>query len=151
MMTLCLRYTKSEEDAMEALNSGFYKVFTQMAKYDPAKGALYTWISTIIIRSCISLLRKKGIEQVTNYGLPDNYNPFIEPEVISQARTGDLLKMLLKLPSIQQTVFNLFVCDGYSHKEIGQLLGINENTSKWHLSNARKKMQELIRESQIHG
>ena len=59
MMNICLRYTKNDMDAMEALNSGFYKVFKNIQRYDPARASLYTWIRTIVINSCMDLAEQK--------------------------------------------------------------------------------------------
>ena len=59
MMNLCLRYTKNENDAMEVLNTGFYKVFKNIHRYDPVKAGLYTWIRTIIVNSCLDFIKKK--------------------------------------------------------------------------------------------
>ncbi len=143
MMNLCLRYTKNESDAMEALNSGFYKVFKNIGRYEPQKAALYTWISVIIIHSCIDLIKRN--EKVRNgYNITKAPEIVINPDVISKMGEADLLRIIRELPPVMQTVFNLFIIEGYSHKEIGGLLGISEGTSKWHLSEARKKLQTLI-------
>ena len=59
MVTICLRYTKDEEDAVEVLNNGFLKVFQNIQRYDPAQASLYTWIRTIVVNSCLDFIRKK--------------------------------------------------------------------------------------------
>lgn len=148
VMNLCLRYTKSEEDALEVMNSGFYKVFKNIEKYNPAQASLYTWIRTIIINSCLDFIRSKEskiefnqIGQAANADLP--------PDVISKMSATEILQLVRQLPPATQTVFNLYVMEGYNHNEIAKLMNISEGTSKWHLSEARKKLQNLINEQQI--
>jgi RNA polymerase sigma factor (sigma-70 family) len=145
MMSLCLRYTKNETESMEVLNTGFYKVFKNIQKYDPAKGSLYTWIRTIIINCCIDYIKtkQKNIQPIELTGTTDIE---IQPEIISTMKSAHLLQLVRKLAPATQTVFNLFIIEGYSHKEIAQLLQISVGTSKWHLSDARKNLQTMIHE-----
>jgi RNA polymerase sigma factor (sigma-70 family) len=147
MMNLCLRYTKNGMDAMEALNTGFYKVFKNMHRYDPAQASLYTWIRTIVINSCLDLA---GIQEKNMHPreLTEAIGAAIEPEIISKLSSARLLEIIRQLPDATQTVFNLFIMEGYSHKEIAGLLKISEGTSKWHVSDARKKLQTIINEEQ---
>ncbi len=143
MMTLCLRYTKNEEDALEALNTGFYKVYKNIVSYDARKATLYTWIRTIIIHCCLDLIRNKGgrkewkrLDEAVDVELP--------PNVFAMMSADEILRLVRELPPATQGVFNLYVMDGFSHKEIGKLMNISEGTSKWHLSEARKILQQLI-------
>jgi len=131
---------------MEALNTGFYKVFKNIQRYDPAQSSLYTWIRTIVINSCLDLASKENIIQPME--LTENDGKEISPEVISKLGAAHLLEMIRILPAATQAVFNLFVIEGYSHKEIAGLLKISEGTSKWHVSDARKKLQLMINEEQ---
>lgn len=152
MMALCLRYTRNEEDAVEVLNTGFLKVFRNIQRYDPAQASLYTWIRTIVINSCLDFIKAKGrIEQ--HRELDEATTVDIPAEVISRMKAVELLKLVRELPSSTQAVFNLYVIEGYNHREIGTLLGISEGTSKWHLSEARKNLQRLIQLQEIrtHG
>jgi RNA polymerase sigma-70 factor (ECF subfamily) len=143
MMTLCLRYTKNETDAMEVLNTGFYKVFKNIRKYDVSKGSLYTWIRKIIINSCLDLIKKKGNDPGTRQ-LVEVINIDLSPEVISKMSAAELLKLVRQLSPSTQAVFNLYVLEGYSHKEIASIMKISEGTSKWRLNEARKKLQKMI-------
>lgn len=131
---------------MEALNTGFYKVFKNIQLYDPARASLYTWIRTIIINSCLDLNGKKE-KNMSSQELTDAIDVAVDPEVISRLSAARLLEIIRKLPAATQTVFNLFVMEGYSHKEIAVLLDISEGTSKWHVSDARKKLQTIINEA----
>ena len=145
MMNLCLRYTKNDMDAMEALNTGFYKVFKNIQRYDPAQSSLYTWIRTIVINSCLDLASSKEniIQPVALTAVTETE---IEPDIISKLSAAHLLEMIRILPAATQAVFNLFIMEGYSHKEIAGLLKISEGTSKWHVSDARKRLQIMINE-----
>lgn len=146
MMTVCLRYTKNDEDAVEVLNNGFLKVFRNIQRYDSSEASLYTWIRTIVINSCLDFIKQKQkLEQINE--LKEDIEVHIDPEVTSKMRTYELLEQIRKLTPATQAVFNLYVIEGYNHKEIGELLNISEGTSKWHLSEARKNLQQLISES----
>lgn len=145
MMNLCLRYTKNDQDAMEALNTGFYKVFKNIGRYDAAQSQLYTWIRTIVINSCIDL-NKVNLRSAQPVELEEGINASIPPDIIAQLSAENLLGTIRKLPAATQTVFNLFIMEGYSHKEIAGLLKISEGTSKWHVNEARKKLQTILQE-----
>jgi RNA polymerase sigma factor (sigma-70 family) len=148
MMTVCLRYTRSDEDAVEVLNNGFLKVFRNIQRYESMQASLYTWIRTIIINSCLDFIKQKQkLEKLSS--LNENAEAHIDPEVISKIKTAELLAQVRKLAPATQAVFNLYVVEGYNHKEIGEMLNISEGTSKWHLSEARKNLQQLINESTV--
>jgi RNA polymerase sigma factor (sigma-70 family) len=135
MTTLCLRYTRNEEDAIEVLHNGFLKVFKNIATYNNSKGSLYTWIRTIIVHTAIDFIRQRE-KFFTKTSL--------EIDALHRLSANELLKLVQRLPSATQAVFNLYVVDGYTHREIGNMLGISEGTSKWHLSQARKLLQQLL-------
>lgn len=143
MMQLCLRYTKNESDAGEALNTGFLKVFQNIHRYKPEQASLYTWIRTLVVNSCLSFLKIKRSSE-THYELEEADAIEIDAEAIGRLEAARLLHFIRQLPPATQAVFNLYVMEGYNHKEIGQLLNISEGTSKWHLSEARKALQKMI-------
>lgn len=148
MMTVCLRYTKNDEDAVEVLNNGFLKVFKNIQRYDSSQASLYTWIRTIVVNSCLDFIKQKQrIEKVSE--LNEDVEVHIDPEVIAKIKATELLEQVRRLAPATQAVFNLYVIEGYSHKEIAQLLNISEGTSKWHLSEARKILQQVINESKV--
>lgn len=145
MMTICLRFTRNDEDAVEVLNNGFLKVFKNIQRYDSSQARLYTWIRTIVINSCIDFVKQKQkLEKVNE--LNEDVEVHIAPEIIEKIKMTELLQQIRKLAPATATVFNLYVIEGYNHKEIAQLLSITEGTSKWHLSEARKNLQQLINE-----
>ena len=143
MMQLCLRYTKNENYATEVLNNGFLKVFFNIQRYEPAQASLYTWIRTIVVNSCIDFIKKRTKTEM-HYELGNATDIQIEAEAINKIDAAQLLYFIRQLQPATQAVFNLYIIEGYMHKEIAQLLNISEGTSKWHLSEARKKLQEMI-------
>ena len=148
MVTICLRYTKNEEDAVEVLNNGFLKVFKNIQRYDSSQASLYTWIRAIVINSCLDFIKQKQeLEKVEE--LNEEAEVHIHPEVINKMKADDLLAQVKRLTPATGAVFNLYVIEGYNHKEIGALLNISEGTSKWHLSEARKVLQQLIKKDNI--
>jgi RNA polymerase sigma factor (sigma-70 family) len=145
MMNLCLRYTKNETDAMDVLNTGFYKVFKSLDKYNTAQATFYTWIRTIIINSCLDFIKAKEtktevreLEQAANIDVP--------PVVITNMSALEILQLVRQLSPATQAVFNLYALEGYNHNEISAMMKISSGTSKWHLSEARKKLQKMINE-----
>jgi RNA polymerase sigma-70 factor (ECF subfamily) len=145
MMSLCLRYTKTETDALEVLNTGFYKVFKNIHRYEAARATLYTWIRTVIINSCLDFIQVKQNRPVTGE-LDHAIQVDISPSVIAKMSASEILQLVRQLPPATQAVFNLYAIEGYNHGEIAKVIGISEGTSKWHLSEARKKLQKMISE-----
>lgn len=148
MLSLCFRYTKREEDAIEVLHEGLLKVFQNINDFDSSKSALYTWIHTIMVRTAIDFLRRKKLETI-NVEWNDTNEPSILPETIIDRSAEEILYFLKLLPEMSGTVFNLFVIEGYKHKEISQMLDISEGTSKWHLSEAKKQLYNCFVKSTI--
>ncbi len=144
MATVCTRYTQNEHDTIEVLNNGFLKVFKNIQSFDPQKASLYTWIRTIMVNTSIDFIRqnqkhrhKIDIEQVAE--------PYVESDALHRLNANELLHHIQKLPAATQTVFNLYVIEGFTHKEIGVKMGISEGTSKWHLSEARRLLQKSLK------
>ena len=144
-----MRYTKNETDAADVLNNGFLKVFLNIQRYEPAQATLYTWIRTIVINSCIDFLKVKDRTE-QHIELDKAVEVHIDAEAINKMEVSMLLHLVRQLPSATQVVFNLYVMEGYNHKEIGRLLNISEGTSKWHLSEARKSLQQMIRLQEVN-
>jgi RNA polymerase sigma-70 factor (ECF subfamily) len=143
MMNLCIRYTKNEADALEVLNSGFFKVYKNINRFTPERGSIYTWIRTIIVNNCLDFVKSKQRFQTVD-DIDSAQDLQLQPEVFSRINTNELLEHIRKLPPATQAVFNLFVFEGYSHKEIAEAVDISEGTSKWHLNDARKKLKQMI-------
>jgi RNA polymerase sigma factor (sigma-70 family) len=144
MMVLCKSYTKNEEDAVEVLQDGFLKVFQQIDKFDASKSSMYTWMRTIMIRTAIDFLRKQNKKNVSMEWKRE-HEPSIEAEALQRMSAQQVQCMLQHLSATTRAVFNLYVTEGYNHSEIGELLKISEGTSRWHLSEARKYLINLLK------
>ncbi len=150
MMNICVRYTRNEDDAIEVLNTAFYKVFKNIHTYTSGKAAPFTWIRTIVINTCLNFIRSKNKEINVNE-IEDAADIYIHPEAITQMSSEEILLLVRQLPPATQAVFNLYIIDGYAHKEIAGLLQISEGTSKWHVSEARKILQQQLKEYVRHN
>ena len=97
MMSLCLRYTKNEEDALEVLNTGFLKIFRNINRYDAVKASLFTWMRTIIVNSCLDFIKSKQAQSPTGE-LNNAIEVEIQPEAISKMKAIELLQIIRELP-----------------------------------------------------
>lgn len=149
-MSVCLRYEKNKEDAEELLNMGFLKIVTKLEKYQ-TKIPFEAWIRRIMINTIIDEYRKnkKKNETIEYTDFEDhNYDRHFDfNEADKNFDAEGLERLIRKLPEMSQKVFNMHVIDGYSHKEISDELGISIGTSKWHVSNARTMLKEMIQSS----
>ncbi|MFT3909967.1 MAG: RNA polymerase sigma factor [Ferruginibacter sp.] len=143
MMNMCLRYTACEDDAKHVFNNGFLRVFKNIKQFNPEKATIYTWIRTIILNCCLDHLKSKQ-QLVVLDELHDTREYAVEPDIHNKMNAAEILAMLKTLPAATQTVFNLYVMEGYSHKEIAAMLQVSEGTSKWHLSEARKILKKNL-------
>ena len=144
MASICMRYTRNQHDAIEVLHNGFLKVYKNIQRFDASKASLYTWIRTIVIHTAIDFIRQKSRWYIPQSEIEKADNTGVEAEAIHRMSSQELLKLVQELPPATQTVFNLYVVEGYTHKEIGELLDISDGTSKWHLSEARRQLQKLV-------
>jgi RNA polymerase sigma factor (sigma-70 family) len=144
MMTLCARYTKDKNDALEVLNDAWLKIFKRIGQYDAAKASLYTWMRKIVINTAIDFLRKQQVVHDMDVMLVAEEEAGIENEAVNKMSGEELLKMIRQLPATTGLVFNLYIVDGFAHREIAAILGISEGTSRWHLSEARRQLKIII-------
>ncbi len=148
MMRMCLRYTQDKNTALDILNTGFLRVFKKLHKYS-FNGSLEGWIRRLVFHS-LSDYFKKHKTAVHFLDLEDRDGP-IRERALSQLYLEDILKLVSFLPDATQEVFCLYAIEGYTHVEIAKQLNISVGTSKWHLSNARKKLKQLIRMHYHHA
>lgn len=151
LMSVCLRYQRDESEAMAALNLGFLKILSNLDKYRPDI-PFEAWIRRIMINTLIDEFRKnrqvKELIEYRDFSEEKNSNQWSEAGEAEQNLNADQLTVMLHaLPAVSRKVFNLFAVDGYSHQEVGEMLGISEGTSKWHVNFARKRLQEMVREA----
>jgi RNA polymerase sigma factor (sigma-70 family) len=149
MLVVCLRYSKTTAEAEDILQEAFVKVFQGMSAFRQ-ESKLETWITRIMVNTALNFQRRKlylfPMVDVEEVDLP-------EDEIsISGIHFTQLLEMVQGLPQGCQIVFNLFAIEGYNHKEIAEMLGISEGTSKSQYSRARMLLQEkLLKESSYYN
>ena len=142
MLSICMRYMKNKEVAEDILVHGFYKVLTKLDSYKE-QGSFEGWIKRIIVNECLMELRKKKSSFLTVAIEEMHHHPLIEWE--NTLEYEELLALLDELPNGYRTVFNMYVIEGFKHKEIAEKLDISINTSKSQLILARRKLQQLIK------
>ena len=148
MLALCVRYSKSREEAEDILQEGFIKVFTKLDDFRN-EGSLEGWIRRIMINTALNSHKKKSL-------LLQDINPELfeqsrveQPLSLDYLSAEELRKVIAGIPNPYQLVFNLNAIEGYTHKEIGEMLHISTNTSKSRLNRARNIIQK--RYLQIHS
>ena len=143
MLSICRQYIKDIHYAEEVMLNGFLKVFTHLKKYE-AKGSFEGWMRRIMINESISFLRKRKrlvfVEDESYFKEAVNNQYEIKSDISELQRLVDNLQNDLKI------VFNLFVIEGYKHKEISELLQITESASRIRFFRARKQLQEQYKE-----
>jgi len=141
-MSLAVRYTCDEGDAMETVNDSFMKVLEKISEFDTTR-SFKSWYGKIVVNSSIDRYRR-NVKHASNIPLVDiGATEMIEPEIVSQLSAADIISLLGQLPENYRITFNLFEIEGYSHDEIAQMLGISESGSRSNLSRARKMLREL--------
>ena len=143
MMAVCLRYMGTREDAEDVLQEGFITLFTKIDSYQ-GTGSFEGWARKIFVNTALMHLRRTDA-----LGLSDDIEEargLFTEEATPVQKMGyrDLIRLIASLPAEARTVFNMFVVEGYSHKEIAQELGCTEATSRSRLQRARLKLQEMI-------
>jgi RNA polymerase sigma factor (sigma-70 family) len=145
VMSICLQYSKTQEQAAEILNDSFYKVFTQIGKYEQ-EFEFKLWLRKITINTAIDYCRKN----TKNLFLTEEITP--QTQELTQDFTyaftaEEILQLLNKLSENQRIVFNLYEIEGYTHDEIAEKLNITEAASRTFLSRAKQKLKEIIEKS----
>ncbi len=144
LITICLRYTCDEQDAVHILNQSFLKIFQHIHTYNSELASLYTWMQTIVVRTTLDWIKSNQKWNTNKIELNDD-DSAVDPSVYSKLDGNDILKIIKQLPSTTQTVFNMYVFDGFTHAEIAKQLNISDGTSKWHVSNARNKIKQILK------
>jgi len=141
MMGMCMRYTKDPEIAMTIVNDGFLKVFKRIQTYE-FRGSLEGWIRRIVFHALSDYFRRES--KYIQFMVFDEKDETQSENIFPGLYFQDLIDLIDDLPPMTGRVFNLYAIEGYSHREIANKFNISENTSKWHLANARKKLQAMI-------
>jgi RNA polymerase sigma factor (sigma-70 family) len=153
MLAVCLRYIQDRDSAQEVLQEGFIKVFDNIKGYD-SKGSFEGWVRRIMANSAIDAIRK--VRKDTKISDDVNDFKFLPEEDEGEEWDITTLKAETAMEAIQQlspayrTVFNLYVLEEYTHREIAEKLGISEGTSKSNLAKAKMNLQNILKQKFIH-
>lgn len=145
MYAVCLRYSGNADDARDLLQEGFVKVYRNLHRFR-AEGSFEGWIRRVFVNSSIEHFRRKSIQLAT---VTEHEEGTIEDHALTaldRLAEQDIINLIQQLSPGYRTVFNLYVIEGYSHKEIGDQLGISEGTSKSQLARARSILQRKVTE-----
>jgi RNA polymerase sigma factor (sigma-70 family) len=148
MMAVCYRYTKSVTDAEDVLQEGFIKVFTHLNQYAQS-GELGAWIRRIMVNTAINYLKKNNRYQAELSFNDISLHPVASDNPEIRLHAKELAGLIRQLPPGFQTIFNLHAVEGFTHVEIGQMLGINEGTSRSQYSRARALLITWIKRNDI--
>jgi RNA polymerase sigma factor (sigma-70 family) len=142
MLPLCRRYANNEEDALDILHDGFIKVFRNLNKYQIGT-TLTAWIKRIMVNTAIDYYRRETKRRYT--AIEDAVSiPSDEPDILSNISAEEIIELLQHLSPAYRSVFNMYVIEGYSHRDLAEILQITESTSRSNLVKARAKLKELL-------
>lgn len=138
------RYMNQDEQAsQELLNDCFYKIFTKLEKYN-FQGSFEGWIRRLVVNTVTDHLRKKIKDTRQQKEMkPDDV--YINSDSVDKISHKELLNMIETIPDTQRLIFNLFVFENYSHKEIAALLDMSDNNCRWYLNDARRRLKDKLK------
>jgi RNA polymerase sigma factor (sigma-70 family) len=145
MMAICSRYERNKQDAVARMNQGFLKVLTNLGTRRP-EVPFELWVRRIMINTVIDDFRKerqRKAHESMETSVEENDQSHVN-EYLHHMEAEAFAALLQRVPDMSRQVFNLFAIDGYPHAEIATMLNISEGTSKWHVSHARKVLQQAI-------
>lgn len=143
MIGVCMRYTHNEDEARDLVHDGFLKVFFKMRKYKIGT-SLGAWMRKVMINTCIDAYRSQKLKRTEDLEKAGNVAK-TERNPVDTFTENDILDAIQELPFIYRTVFNLFVVEGYSHREIAGFLDVSESTSRANLVKARQKLRDSLK------
>jgi len=136
MLGVCYRYTRSIRDAEDVLQEGFVKVFNKLHQYKQ-EGELGAWIRRIMVNTALNFLKRNRKYQDEMFFTNDYLHPVSDEDPSIRLESKELAHLIRQLPPGYQVIFNLHAVEGFSHVEIGELLGISDGTSRSQYSRAR--------------
>ena len=140
IFAVCLKYSRSYEEAQDNLQEGFLLIFQKIEKYN-FKGSFEGWCKRVVINYVLQQYRSQNIFEIVSENIADDTEIEVDDENVS---LDFLTRIIQELPDRYRLVFNLYVLDGYSHKEISEMLNINSGTSKSNLARAKGILKEKI-------
>lgn len=153
MMGVCLRYIKDHDSAQEVVQKCFIKVFDRLEEFD-FKGSFEGWVRRIMVNGSIDAIRSKRRQPFTTdeeYLFNESYSiqEHDIDEDITKIKAEQAMRAIQQLSPSYRAVFNLYVIENYSHKEIAQILGISEGTSKSNLAKAKQNLRKILSEEVV--
>ncbi|MBS1576819.1 MAG: sigma-70 family RNA polymerase sigma factor [Bacteroidetes bacterium] len=146
MLGVCYRYTKSFKDAEDVLQEGFVKVFRNLSQFKN-EGELGAWIRRIMVNTALNFLKRNRKYQDEMFFTEEYMHPVADDDPEIQLSSKELADLIRQLPSGYQTIFNLYAVEGYSHIEIGEMLGISDGTSRSQYARARALLATWIKKN----
>lgn len=147
MMSLVRRYIDEDQQAEEVLNNGYLRAFQKISQYT-FQGSFEGWLRKIVFHA-VSDYVKQNMRYNEKVVLVEK-DQFVHKDHADRLYYDQLVKLVQELPDATRAVFNMYVMEGFSHKEIGKMLNISEGTSKWHLSEGRRVLKEKIEKLELH-
>ena len=142
MMSLCQRYAKGEEETKDMMQEGFIRAFDCIHQFK-FEGSFEGWLRRVMSSVAVRMATKNKIV-FSDIDMVDTDAASVHPSVLSKLSEEEIHEMISQLPQGYRLVFNLYVVEGYSHEEIGNMLGIEASTSRTQLTKARRLLQSLI-------
>ncbi|NMH89262.1 RNA polymerase sigma factor [Flavivirga algicola] len=140
LFSVCLKYSRNHAEAEDNLQDAFLTIFKKIGQYKN-KGSFEGWLKRITINTVLQRYRNEKVFDIINENIIEDVELEVDEDIVS---IDYLLQIIQELPDRYRLVFNLYVLDGYSHKDIAEMLGINIGTSKSNLARARQSLKETI-------
>ena len=140
LFSICLKYSKNKQEAQDNFQDGFITIFNKIGQFN-FEGSFEGWIKRVMVNTVLLKYRNKNVLNIVTEEIPDEVIVDIDEEEVS---LEFLLNLIQELPDRYRMVFNLYVMDGYSHKEISEMMQIAEGTSKSNLAKARAILKQKI-------
>ncbi|HET9056707.1 MAG TPA: RNA polymerase sigma factor [Chitinophagaceae bacterium] len=141
-LTVAMRYSRDEADAADIMSHAFVKIFKSINNYDSDKGIFHAWVKRIIINEGLDHIKSRNCFDEVE--LEKAEPPAVSNLAVQNIAAKELMMQIRKLPPATHAVFIMYVVDGFNHREIAERLHISEGTSKWHLSEARRLLQQNL-------
>ncbi len=142
LLPVCGRYAANQSEAMDLLHEAFIKIFKNIGRYEP-NTSLGGWMRRLTVNSCIDTYRKEVRRRTDDLDATFDLSTD-EADAVSSCTEREILAAIQQLSPVYRTIFNLYAIEGFSHKEIGDQLGITESTSRSNLVKARLKLKQLL-------
>lgn len=142
LLGVCQRYSNNHDDAMDILHEGFIKILNNIGKYQPGT-SIVAWMRRIIVNTAIDYYRMQSRRRTEDLETAYDVQSF-EPDALSKMTVQEIVSCIQQLSPAYRSVFNLYVVDGFSHREIADMLDITESTSRSNLVKARTKLKEML-------